>query len=69
LVKIFVNEMNSKPKARLGRPPLAGERGVLLAGRVAPALAEQVNAYAKRKGIIRSEAVRQLIEAGLKRKR
>src|SRR5271156_1589306 len=67
-VKRFVNEMNAKPKPpKLGRPPLAGERGVLLAGRVAPGVAEQVTAYAKKAGINRSEAVRQLIEAGLKK--
>ena len=60
--------MRAKLKVRKpGRPPLAaGERSVLLAGRVAPAIAEQVDAYAKRDGISASEAVRGLIEAGLK---
>jgi hypothetical protein len=61
--------MSAKPKVRKpGRPPLAGERGILLAGRVAPTIAERVDAYAAKAGITRSEAVRRLIERGLKRK-
>jgi len=61
--------MSAKPKKpKLGRPPLAGERGILLAGRVAPIIAGRVDDYAKGEGITRSEAVRQLIERGLKSK-
>ena len=50
----------------MGRPLKPGGHDVLLAGRVPTALAAAVGTFAKTADITRSEAVRQLIEAGLK---
>jgi hypothetical protein len=61
--------MSSSPKPKkMGRPPKPEGQAVLLAGRVAPATANEVDAYAKRNSINRSEAVRRLVELGLKAK-
>jgi len=49
----------------MGRPPKPGGHNVLVAGRVPAATAAAVDAYAKKFEITRSDAVRQLIEAGL----
>lgn len=43
-------------------------RDAIRAGRIPPALAVQFDAYAQKAGITRSEAVRQLLERGLKAK-
>ena len=56
-----------KPK-KLGRPPKPEGRAVLVAGRVTPATAAAVDAYATKNAINRSEAVRELIERALKGK-
>jgi uncharacterized protein YgbK (DUF1537 family) len=53
-----------KPK-KLGRPPNPEGRAVLVAGRVPPATAAAVDAYAKKRASNRSEAVRELIERAL----
>ena len=58
---------NPKPK-KMGRPPKPEGQAVLLAGRVPPATANEVDAYAKRNSINRSKAVRRLVELGLKAK-
>lgn len=62
--------MSTKPKPKkMGRPPKPGGHDVLVAGRVPISIAAALDAYAKKTAISRSEAVRQLIEAGLKAKR
>ena len=63
----IVNNVPSalKPK-KLGRPPKPEGRAVLVAGRVPPATAAAVDAYARKNAINRSEAVRELIERALK---
>lgn len=62
--------MSTKPKPKkMGRPPKPGGHDVLVAGRVPISIAASLDAYAKKVAISRSEAVRQLIEAGLKAKR
>lgn len=64
--RVFVNKMSAKPQPKkMGRPPKPGGHDVLVAGRVPTATAAAVDAFAKRSEITRSEAVRQLIEAGL----
>ena len=60
--------VNEKTRGR-GRPPKPGGRDVLVAGRIPAALAVALNTYAQKAGITRSEAVRRVIEAGLKAKR
>jgi hypothetical protein len=52
----------------MGRPPKPGGHDVLVAGRVPTATAAAIDAYAKRSEITRSEAVRRLVELGLKAK-
>jgi hypothetical protein len=58
--------VNEKKRGR-GRPPKPGGQDVLVAGRVPTAVAAALDGYAGKAGITRSEAVRRLIEAGLKR--
>ena len=58
----------AKPK-KMGRPPKPGGHDVLVAGRVPAAVALALDGYAKKAAITRSEAVRRLIERGLKRGR
>ncbi len=53
---------------KMGRPPKPGGHDVLVAGRVPTATAAAIDAYAKRSEITRSEAVRRLVELGLKAK-
>ena len=53
-----------RPK-KLGRPPNPEGRTVLVAGRVPPATADAVDAYARKNAINRSEAVWRLIEQAL----
>jgi predicted transcriptional regulator len=58
----------SQQKAkRRGRPVTIGVRTVTSI-KMAPAMAEAVDSYAKAAGVTRSEAARRLIEAGLKRR-
>jgi Ribbon-helix-helix protein, copG family len=59
--------VNEKKRGR-GRPLKPGGQDVLVAGRIPPSLAAVLDAYADKAGITRSEAVRRLIEAGLKRR-
>ena len=59
--------VNEKKRGR-GRPKKPGGQDVLVAGRIPPPLVVTLDAYAAKLGITRSEAVRQLIEAGLKRR-
>jgi hypothetical protein len=59
--------VNEKKRGR-GRPPKPGGHDVLVAGRIPPSLAVVLDVYADKAGITRSEAVRRLIEAGLKRR-
>lgn len=54
-----------KTKKRMGRPPKPGGQDVLVAGRVPPSTAAALDAFAKQKGINRSEALRRMIEASL----
>ena len=58
----------NKIKRGRGRPRKPGGHDVLIAGRIPPALVVVLDAYADKTGITRSEAVRKLIEAGLKRR-
>jgi len=50
----------------MGRPPKPGGAGVLVAARLPPTLAAALDLYADIVGIGRSDAVRRLIEAGLR---
>ncbi len=66
--EISVNKMSASPKPKkIGRPRKPGGHDVLVAGRVPTAIAAMLDAYADKEGITRSEAVRRLIEAGLRR--
>lgn len=66
---VFVNIMSTAPKSKkMGRPPKPGGHDVLVAGRVPTSVAVALDAYAKKSEITRSEAVRQLVESGLKTK-
>jgi hypothetical protein len=53
---------------KMGRPPKEEGPAVVVPARLPPALAAAVDHYARGNGITRSEAVRQLIELGLKRR-
>jgi hypothetical protein len=58
--------MSAAPKSKkMGRPRKPGGHDVLVAGRVPTATAAALHAYAKKKGINRSEALRRMIEASL----
>ena len=60
---------SDKPKApKMGRPVTVGAT-VLIASKWPPALVKRIDDWAAKAGVTRSEAMRQLIEAGLKRKR
>lgn len=58
----------SKPaqKKKMGRPRKPGGAATVVPVRIAPDVLILLDAYAQRAGVTRSEAVRQLIEAGLK---
>lgn len=58
----------SKPalKKKMGRPPKPGGAATVVPVRIAPEVVVLLDAYAHRGGLTRSEAVRQLIESGLK---
>jgi hypothetical protein len=56
-------------KVRLGRPPNPEGRFTPILFRFPPTLIEAIDAYARSRELGRSEAVRQLIEVGLKTKR
>jgi len=63
--------MSRKPaqKKKAGRPPTLGNGEAAFIGLRLPApLVEAIDAWAKGRSVNRSDAVRQLIEAGLKRK-
>jgi metal-responsive CopG/Arc/MetJ family transcriptional regulator len=53
----------------MGRPPKEEGAAIVVPARLPPALASAVDAHAEKFGFTRSEAVRQLIEQGLKAKR
>ena len=57
-----------RKKARLGRPPKPEGRFTPILFRFPPALIEAIDAYAAGSDLGRSEAVRQLIDLGLKAK-
>lgn len=52
----------------MGRPPKPDGAGVLVAARLPPTLAAAMDLYAGHAEITRSQAVRRLIEAGLRAK-
>ena len=54
-------------KARMGRPVTVGAT-VLITSKWPPALVERIDQWAETKGVGRSEAMRRLIELGLKAK-
>jgi metal-responsive CopG/Arc/MetJ family transcriptional regulator len=56
-----------KPKKR-GRPTVLGKEAVYTAIRLPALLSKAIDKWAEVMGVGRSEAVRQLIEAGLKRR-
>ena len=56
----------TKPKGKRGRP--ATGHHPTLGGRVPAEVIAALDAYASKAGLSRSEAMRQLIEAGLKRR-
>ncbi|GEP57344.1 ribbon-helix-helix protein, CopG family [Reyranella soli] len=53
-------------KAKKGRPVTVGAT-MLISSKWPPALVERIDQWAGTKGVGRSEAMRQLIEAGLKK--
>lgn len=61
----------SKPSQtkKMGRPPKEEGAAVVVPARLPPALVTALDAWASAAGITRSEAMRRLIEAGLKAKR
>lgn len=62
----------SKPmqkSKKMGRPVKPGGAAVVVPVRIAPKMVELLDIYADRHQVTRSEAVRQLIETGLKAKR
>jgi len=59
--------MSTPPqKKKMGRPPKPGGASAVVPVRIAPDVLALLDAYAERAGVTRSDAVRQLIEAGLK---
>jgi hypothetical protein len=59
---------NPTQKKKRGRPPNPKGRRLSIPISFPPALVAILDAYAAREGINRSEAVRRLVEAGLKRR-
>jgi len=53
----------------MGRPPKEEGAAVVVPARLPPPLAEALDAFAEKAGVSRSEAVRHLIEVGLRAKR
>lgn len=60
--------VDKKKKGR-GRPPKEGGAHLSIPARLPPDLVQKLDRYAADEGISRSEAVRHLIEAGLKKRR
>ncbi len=56
----------SRKPAKMGRPRKPGGRDVLIAGRLPVPIAMALDLYADRTGLTRSQAVRRLIESGLR---
>jgi hypothetical protein len=66
---LFVYGMSKrKPTKKMGRPPKAEGAAIVVPARLPPPIAAAVDEYALSHAITRSEAVRRLIEAGLKRR-
>lgn len=57
-----------KKKPKRGRPPKAGGADLSIPARLPPRLVEILDAYAAKADISRSEAIRRLVELGLKGK-
>jgi hypothetical protein len=57
----------NKQAKRMGRPPKPEGPAIVVPVRLPPPIAEAVDIWAETAGLNRSEAMRQLIEAGLKR--
>ena len=55
------------PKARMGRPVTVGAT-VLITSKWPPEMVERIDAWGKAEGVRRSEALRRLVERGLKAK-
>lgn len=53
-------------KKKMGRPPKPGGAATVVPVRIGPEVLVLLDAYARRDSVTRSEAVRQLIESGLK---
>jgi hypothetical protein len=67
--RLFVYGMSKRKQAKkMGRPPKAEGAAIVVPARLPPVIAAAVDEYASSSGITRSEAVRRLIEAGLKRR-
>jgi len=61
--------MSKRKKAKkMGRPPKEEGAAIVVPARLPPTMAASVDDYATGSGLTRSEAVRQLIEAGLRKK-
>jgi metal-responsive CopG/Arc/MetJ family transcriptional regulator len=56
-------------RKKMGRPPKPGGAAHVVPVRIFPGVLEALDNWRAKAGVTRSEAVRQLIEAGLKRKR
>ncbi len=63
----MAKSINSTQKRKRGRPPKLEGRRISIPISFSPDLVVTLDAYAEKAGITRSEAVRRLIEAGLKR--
>ena len=63
---MYNNMVKNIRSAKMGRPVTVGAT-TQTALRLAPSLVERIDAWAAKTGVGRSDAIRQLIEAGLKR--
>jgi len=68
-VKHYVKQMSKKVpiKKQAGRPAVLGDAATFIGVRLPGVLVGQIDAWATTASVSRSEALRQLIEAGLKR--
>lgn len=66
-VNIGLNKMSNKGPPKRGRPVTVGAT-VFVGAKFAPAMVEQIDERAEVEKVTRSEALRQLVERGLKRK-